>query len=446
MGNALRTSRSPGARLPTARAGLLIALLMMIAGGWTTAGAQESSPVMLGADPRIDASAFRVTVFADNLDFPMGMAPLPDGSLLVGTSVPTDGGMFSSTGALRRLVDADGNGVADDAGTVLAGDLPGTIVAVVRGGALVFATSAAAGRERISILRRGDSWSEPLVLVGSIDFHFVQFDHQSYGLAVRLSPAKDRRYELFFNVGASGNDTAGRTVDVSGLVEATLQDAALYRVEVKDTGATPVVSTPELIATGLRNAAAFVFDPDTGDLLIAENGIDTPDDRIVALSADELDRIPADAIGGEAEDFGFPRTYVDYHTGEVVGEGGLPPEIAFRPIVGSENEGAASLANAPAAFPDGWNDGVFVGFHGQWDDSGLANEENPLVYADLASGETVDFFANDDPIVGHIDSLLATRDALFAADLCGAGGSLVGIDPCGRIVEIRSLHSGSGSA
>jgi hypothetical protein len=355
--------------------------------------------------------------------------------------VPAGGGLFASTGVLRRLTDADGDGDAENAGLVLADGLPGTIVAVARGGALVFVTSAASGQERISILRRGASWSDPLILVGSIDFHFVGFDHQSYGLAVRTSPAKDRRYELFFNVGASGNDQSGRTVDVSGLVTATLDDAALYVVEVEDTGATPVVSVPEPIATGLRNAAAFVFHPESGDLLIAENGIDMPANRIVALSADELDRIPAEQIGGEPEHFGFPTAYVDYYTGESVGDAGIPPIVAFRPFEGSENEGAASIAVAPAAFPDGLNDGVFVGFHGQWDDAGLANEENPLLYADPETGETFPFIANDAPTVGHIDSLLATRDALYAADLCGGpGGSLAGSEPCGTIYEIRPVR------
>jgi glucose/arabinose dehydrogenase len=208
---------------------------------------------------------------------------------------------------------------------------------------------------------------------------------------------------------------------------------------VADSGRDLTVSEPMLIATGLRNAAAFTFEPKTGDLLIAENGIDTPGNPIVAFSADEIDRIPATEIGDEPEDFGFPDSYVDYDTGEAVGERGSPPAVAFLPLDGSQNEGAALIAYAPAAFPDGLHAGVFVGFHGQWDDSGLANEENPLLYADPTTGETVAFVANDDPNVGHLDSLLATDDALFAADLCGgSGGSLVGNEPCGVIYEIRA--------
>lgn len=409
------------------------------------ARAQEASPLLLG--PRIDAGDFRVTVFARDLFFPMGMVRLPDDSLLVATSVPAGGGYFDSAGELRRFVDEDRDGVADDGGTVVAEGLPGTIVALAQGGDLVFATSAEAGRERISVLRRGESWADPLTPVGSINFRFVGFDHQSYGLAVRPIAGEDGRYELLFNVGASGNDTAGRTVNVTGLVTATLEDASLYRVVVEDTGERPILSEPALIATGLRNAAAFVFAPNTGDILIAENGIDTPSDRIVALSADEVDRIPADAIGEGPVDFGFPERYVDYQTGEIVGDRGVDPAVAFLPLDGSENEGAASIAVAPATFPDGLNSGVFVGFHGQWDDFGLANEENPLLYADTATGEVIAFVANDDPVAGHLDSLLATEDSLFAADLCGGpDGALIGDVPCGVIYEIRAMApQGDGS-
>src|SRR5262249_15263343 len=131
---------------------VVIVLAVALAGTGQTANARETSPLLLGDDPSIDPSAFSVTVFARDLFFPMGMIHLPDGSLLVATSPPNgDGGYFTSTGELRRLVDADGDGVADDEGTVLAGDLPGTIVAVARGGPLLFVTSAESGRERISI-------------------------------------------------------------------------------------------------------------------------------------------------------------------------------------------------------------------------------------------------------------------------------------------------------
>jgi glucose/arabinose dehydrogenase len=417
----------------------LLAIVSLLAGG-TVALAQSDSPLLLGDDPRIESGAFRVTVFAEDLDFPMGMARLPDDSLLVGISRPIGGGYFRSTGELRRFVDSDRDGVADDEGQVVASDLPGTIVAVGQARALVFVTSAAAGEESISVLRAGESWAEPLTTIEKIDFNFNQeFLHQTYGLAVRPHGDDPGQVELFFNVGASGNDTSGKIVTLTGLVSATLNDAAIYRVIVDDTGPKLTVSPPELIATGLRNAAAFGFAPESGDLIITDNGIDTPADPIVALSADEINRIPADQIGGAPEHFGFPDSYIAYATGETIGDWELPPLIAFRPIDGSENEGAASLAFAPAHFPARLNTGVFVGFHGQYDDSGITNEENPLVYADLETGETFDFISNNDEDVGHLDSLLATDDTLYAADLCGSDGFLSNPTRCGVIYAIQAV-------
>lgn len=414
-----------------------LALLLAVAQN-IAASAQPSAPVHLAADAPVDPAAFRITIFADRLFFPMGMTPLPDGALLAGTSIPVSGGYFASTGALIRLVDRDDDGVADGPGQVLADGIGGTIVAVARSGRLVFATSAAIDQEQILVFRRGRSWAAPLSLAGAITFSFPQFLHRTYGLAARPRRGHPGQHELFFNIGSVGNDASGGIAHVGGLIEADLPDSSVYRVIVEDTESGLRVFPPERIAMGLRNASAMVFSP-AGDLLLIDNGIDTPGNELVALSADELNRIPAAAIGGAPEDFGFPSSYVDYVTGAKVGHEGIPPEIAFVPVNGSENEGISSLAVAPSAFPPGVNEGVFAGFHGQWDLTGLANEENPLVYADPVRHIVFAFIANDDPMVGHLDSLASTPDTLYAADLCGGPqGSLAAAEPCGRIYAIRA--------
>ena len=401
------------------------------------AGQTDVPPLTVGGG-WVDPAAFRVTVFASGLFYPYGMTELEDGSLLVGTSNPTDGGYYASTGQLVRLVDEGADGVADGVGEILIADLPGALTAVRRAGSLVFAASVQPGSEQISVLRTGTMPADPLTPVGSINFGYAEpMDHGTYGLAISPEPGRQGRFHLFFNVGSIANDAAGGVVEVSGLVSGTLADAAIYRVTVDDTGDAPVFSDLIQIASGLRNAAGLVVDPATGDLYFEDNGIDTPDDRIVALSADELNRIPAAEVGGAVEDFGFPHSYVDYHTGEQVGEGGVDPLAAFLPLNGHENEGAAEVALAPPGFPDGFNHGVFVGFHGQWDEVGLPNEENPLLYVDLGTGEQVHFVGNDEAAVGHLDGLLATRDALYVADLTGTG-SLVGGEASGVIYRIES--------
>ena len=414
----------------------LIAPLVALAIGLTTLSATADPIVRLGDDPSL--SSLEVTAFATGLDFPTGMVELPDGSILVATSAPAGGGFFQSTGELLRLTDEDEDGVADDAGTALTTGLPGTLVSLALAGDLVLTTSAEGGNEQIVVLRKGETWADPLEEAGSLRFLFDGFDHQSYGLAARPSPDVDAGYEVVFNVGASGNDSAGRIAYTQGLVETQLWDASLYRTTIADSGDGLTISEPEQIATGLRNAAAITFDPATGDLIITDNGIDTPEDRIVALSADELYRLQADEIGGEVEDFGFPTAYVDYATGETVGDQTIAPVVVYRPLDGpsgpSEAEGVASVALAPASFPDGLR-GVVARFHGQYDSAGIENEENPVLLSDESTGASIEFFANDHPTIGHIDGLLSTLTTVYGADLCG--GSVVEPGPCGTIYAVR---------
>jgi glucose/arabinose dehydrogenase len=400
-------------------------------------GSAQATTVALGNDPRIAADGVQLGVFADGLQFPMGIIQLPDGSLLVASSDPTGGGFFSSTGSLLRLTDHDGDGRADSGGTALAENIPGPLVALQRAGNLIFVTTAISGGEAIYAYRRGDTWHSPLTKAAEIDFAFSGAEHQTYSLAVRKTPSDPKRYDLFFNVGAHGNDESGVSVPVSGAVSGDLEDASLYMTTVTDDGSSVSFTPPEEIARGLRNAAAVVFARGSGDLIISDNGIDTPDNPTVALSADELDVIPAAKIGGEVEDFGFPSTYVDYATGETVGSGGIAPQIAYTPIDGSENEGIASLAQMPPAFPADLRDGYIAGFHGQFDETGGGNEENPLVWVDLQTGDRFQLIANDNPEVGHLDSLLATDDALYVVDLC-ATGSLSAAAPCGVIYRITA--------
>ncbi len=429
-------------RRPFLGAMLVIAVAALPAMVGATARQDPTLPLVVGEEPAIDAGALRATVFAEGLFYPLGMAELADGSILVGTSVPDEGSFFGSTGELRRLSDADGDGVADGPGEVLATGLPGAITAVRRAGSLVYAVSAQPAGSRISALRAGDEPEDPLTLLGGIDFlSETAMEHGTYALAVRQVPGRPERHELFFNVGAVANDAAGGTVTLDGLAAGTLRDASIYRLTVDDAGAVPVFSGLTLIATGLRNAAGIVVHPETGDLLFEDNGIDTPENRIVALGADELNRIAAGGIGGAVEDFGFPGGYVDARTGEAVGRSGTPPLVAFLPRDGDESEGAAEIAVAPAGFPPGVNDGVVVGFHGQWDEVGLENEENPLLYVDLATGEVFPLVDNGEPGIGHLDGLLATDDALYVADLTGRG-SLVGTEATGVVYRIAPAETG----
>ncbi len=400
----------------------------------------NAAPFAVGGDPRVDPARFRVTTFASGLQFPTSMQPLDDGSLLVAVSQTTSPSFFAAPGNLLRLVDANGDGTADGPGQVLYAGLPGAITSLRRAGGLALATSVQAGQERISILRQGATVDAPWSLAGSLNFAFpAGWEHKSYALAVR-GAAEPGTYEVFFNVGSrKNNEHDDTTVAFSGLATGTLLGESIYRLVLADLGSSVSVSGIERVASGLRNAAGLAFAPGSGDLMFEDNGIDTPGNATEPLSVDELNRMPAAAIGGAVEDYGFAANYTAYRTAQVVGGQGLQPFATFQPwgnpLTGSEAEGAVEIAFAPAAFPSSLAGGVFVGFHGQGQLAGLANEENPVVLFDPASGTSFHFISNNEPGIGHPNSLLATDDSLFVADLSGTG--LLSGFGAGAIYQIR---------
>ncbi len=384
-----------------------------------------SVPFVIGGDPRVEPGDFLTTEFAGGLDFPFGMQVLPGGSLLVAISRPNSpgAGLFDSTGELLRLDDADDDGVADGPGSILFSGLTGPITSLRLSGDLVFVAHA----RTISVLRQGTTPADPFTLEGSIDFSIPPaWNHGTFTLAVRETPGQPDMVELFFNVGSKENNS--ETTDVmglGGLIGGTVDGDSIYRVTVDNTGVKPTISGLTQIAKGLRNPFGMAFEPGTGDLFFEDNGIDGLVDGNEPLSADELNRIRADDIGGAVEDFGFPHNYIEYRTGTEIGSGGIDPLVVFQPIPspdGAESEGPAEIAFAPSLFPTSLSKGIFVGFHGKFSLAGVNNEENPLVFVDLNTLEYFHFISNIEPGIGHIDSLLSAGDSLFIADLTTADG------------------------
>lgn len=421
--------------------GRLVAIAAGLAVGVWAAAISQAGPIVPSFARPEDQARFRVSTFSSGLAFPTSMTTLPDGSLLVATSA---GGtswasnyLFASTSsALVRLVDGNHDGVADGPPQVMAANLPGLLSSVRRVGDLVFATSSQEGAEGITILRTGSSASDPLTVAGRLSFSFpANFGHTTYALAARAGA--NGGVELYFNVGARGNDVATPETATVGFTPALgaafaggpasvqLVADSLHRVLIADSGSSLSVSAPQQIASGLRNAAGMAFDS-AGNLYVQDNGIDASGHT--SLSADELNMISAAQLGQVVPDFGFAATYVDYATGETVGPtaGVTAPLAVFRPIAGEKSEGAVEVAFAPASFPGEFAGGLFVPFSGKFNQGRENNDENPLVFVDPTTASSFHFIANQ--TMGHPNGVLATADALYLSDLNYTGAFFGTVD------------------
>jgi glucose/arabinose dehydrogenase len=395
--------------------------------------------------PGVQPTDFRVTVFATGIDYVLGMDELPDGSILAAI---TDGPKyFSGNGRIVRFVDANRDGVADGPGKTLFTGLQGGLTSLRIAGDLVFVT----GQEKpIDVLRLGATPDAALTSVGKIDFAYPSGSwlHPHSALAVRGLPTGLIRYELIFQLGSRENfavTPASATVSVSSAeitgVSGTLLGDSIYSLTLVDNGAALMAESLTQLADGLRNPAGFLFHPTTGDFYFEDNGIDGLVDANEPTSADELNVIRAADYRGAVEHFGFPTNYIEYRTGRFVGGAQIPPLVAFlplpNPLDGEESEGPNNIAFAPPGFPDGLNDGIFVGFHGKFSLAGIQNEENALVFVDLRDKSYFHFIPSATPGVGHLDGLLTTRDSLFISDLSKNGA--YSTSGAGVIYQIKSL-------
>jgi glucose/arabinose dehydrogenase len=397
--------------------------------------------------PGVNATDFRITAFATNISYPLGMVQLSDGSLLV--AVSQGASFWSSTGQIIRLTDTNHDGIADAPGVVLYNGLPGGQTSLRMFGSLLFVTGQGVGRP-ITILRAGAAPNSALSLVGAINVNYPSgnWEHPHSALNLQPTPGRSGSCDLFFQFGSDDNFAkTTRTGSISSAqisgASGTLEGESIYRLTVIDNLTNVVATNLTRIAKGLRNPAGFAFHPLTGDLYFDDNGIDGLVDANEPLSADELNMIPAAEIGnGPVPDFGFPTNYTAYRSGTVVGGGGVQPLVTFQPLpdpnTGSESEGPNDLTFAPPGFPAALNSGIFIGFHGKFSQGGIANEENPLVYVDLGTKSYFQFIGNAEPKIGHLDGLLATADSLFLADLTATGDTGSGGNT-GAIYQIKSL-------
>lgn len=387
----------------------------------TLAGACQAGLVV---NP-IYSSQFSTTTFATGLNYPVGMTALPDGSFLVGTTSPDPGsggvGQFAyylGSGQVLRFTDANHDGVADGPGTAVVSNLPGAVTAVraLDNGMIVVSTignQTGNGFKMadLTFFRVSANGTDPYTNLGS-----VHFQYQPGGDAASLNPGVQQtqpgQFKIVFGLEALGNDgTPGGPVTLSGLISAQLPAGSVDSLTVDTTGATPVVSNAAELASGIRNTSNPIVDS-AGNIYFGDNNYSN--DGVNPVNTDELNLIATGTSG--VPFYGYPGNYIEYGTGVFVGGLGVPPLAAFQPRNGYGSSGIAGLALSPSAFPAGFENGVFAGFHGSYVQGGVSNTDDPVIYID-ASGNYVHFLEAGQAGLSHPDSLLSTSDSLLVANM-----------------------------
>ena len=378
-----------------------------------------SSAGILISSPGGSAATMNFTTFATGLSFAIGMTSLPSGNVIVGTTTRPASvsasfeNYFYGSGKVLKFADANNDGVADGPAQVIysaAGAVTGVASA---GDFLVVSTTgagSAAAANRQDLLILAPSGGGNFTSLGSLR---LDMPNPYNNMTVASAAAGGGSYYVYFHVASGTHEgAAGPDVSVTGLLNGTVQGGSIYRITVDPSNAAVPVSGLTQIARGIRNLGGMNVAAN-GDLFFTDNGWDI---NLAAVSADELNRVPAASLGGSVIDFGYASNYIDYNTGLATGSNGLAPVVAFIPSGGKQRIGISGSAEAPGSFPVEMQDGEFVSFHGDFYRSGVNNVLNPVVFYSRATNTYFDLVAAGQAGLGNIDSLMSTNNALFLAD------------------------------
>ena len=286
-------------------------------------------------------SGFNVNLFAEGLDGARALALGPGGAVFV---------TLSNVGEIVRLVDADGDGVANARSTVLSG-LSYPFGLAFRGDTMYFA-------EQTAVKRLDPGATTPVTLIPNLPS----------GGHVTRTIAFGPDNLLYVAIGSSCN-----------VCDDALPRAAVTRYNLDG-------SNPHTFATGLRNSVGLAFHPTTGELWANNNdrdnlGDDVPPEHLNILRDGRWYGWPQCYLPGQANP-----EYVGADCSRVE-----PPALTFQ--AHSAPLGLAFYTGA--MFPTEYQGDAFMTDHGSWNRTGPTGAK--VVRVQVENGQPV---AIDDFVTG----------------------------------------------
>jgi glucose/arabinose dehydrogenase len=382
---------------------LLLSILMMAC----TAKAQDNAGLRLPA-------GFSATLFANNIGSSRHIAITPSGVVFAKLNAPNKDGK-----SIIRLADANKDGVADQ--ITGWGNYGGTGI-YVRGNKLYASSDQGIFLYQLNDQDEVVNPNAPKVIVKDL---IDRRQHSSKSITL------DPQGNIYVNIGAYSNacQEKDRMPGSKGMMPCPILDSAGGIWKFDGQKENQVYGDGKRYATGLRNVIGLDWNNQTNSLFVTQHGRDQLNSFYPQYYSDNQNaELPAETMYEvkEGDDCGWPYVYYDPYQKKKI----LSPEYGGD----GKKEGAPNALNPTVAFPahmapmsllfykgnqfpEKYQNGAFIAFHGSWNRAPLPQEGYFVAFVPFKNGKPSgdwEIFAN-----GFAGTDIVTNPRLAKARPCG---------------------------